>query len=154
MGRFDLKSTGHTRLELGHATGVVQRYWSRAIQNQPLLITIFTSDVFHKYGGGVDDGASCNELRNHYVVLVGHGRVDGQEFWLIRNSFGIGWGEFGYYKLAKSAAKKCALPAGIAFGAKDALKPSVVIKKSPGGGLRELPSPPAQPVAGATVSWI
>lgn len=59
--------------------------------------------VFHEYAGGVDMGLGSHVSRKsvHGLVVVGGGREDGQEYWLLRNLFGIHWAEGGHYKLNK-----------------------------------------------------
>ncbi|CAL6019505.1 Cathepsin_L [Hexamita inflata] len=34
---------------------------------------------------------------NHAVTLVGYGRKEGKEVWIIKNSYGAGWGQQGYF---------------------------------------------------------
>jgi len=63
------------------------------------------------YGGGVFDGCDTevNVVINHAVQLVGYGTDDttGENFWLIRNSWGAGWGEDGYIKLMRNDVAQC-----------------------------------------------
>ena len=35
------------------------------------------------------------------VVVVGYGNQDGKDYWVIRNSWGLDWGEAGYMRLAR-----------------------------------------------------
>lgn len=67
----------------------------------PILIGLAVDDNFGEYGGGVDDLAKCNYDNGHSMLLVGSGVQDGKEYWLIRNSYSVRWGEGGYYKLSK-----------------------------------------------------
>lgn len=85
-------------------------------RNTPVVIHIGTrGSDFREYGGGVHDMQGFkDEGGDHAVLLIGHGREDGREYWLIRNSHGIHWGEQGYYKLAKSA--KCIFHFGTFYG--------------------------------------
>lgn len=74
------------------------------LMESPFVVDMrINSDFFH-YGGGVDSVSQCTDLDDaHSVVLVGYGREDGKEFWLIRNSYGPDWGQQGYYKLDTSS---------------------------------------------------
>lgn len=49
------------------------------------------------------------------MLLVGYGTEPqtGEEYWLLKNSWGIYWGEGGYMKLARNKNNMC----GIAYSA-------------------------------------
>lgn len=79
--------------------------WEATLEKrQPMLVNVFIHSKFHRYGGGVDDALDCQSYKHgHTVVLIGSGRENGQEYWLLRNSFGSRWGVGGYWKLNKKA---------------------------------------------------
>ena len=58
------------------------------------------------------DDSSCGTRLDHGVAAVGYGTEDGKDYWLVRNSWGTGWGEEGYIKLAmhvSEAAGQCGI---------------------------------------------
>jgi len=56
--------------------------------------------VFQQYTSGVMDSASCGTSLDHAVAAVGYGTEGGQEYYIVRNSWGASWGLDGYIKIA------------------------------------------------------
>jgi len=75
----------------------------------PLAVGVAAS-AWSSYGGGVFEGTDfdANIGLNHAVVLTGYGtdEVEG-DYWMIRNSWGEGWGENGYIRLRRTAEPQC-----------------------------------------------
>ncbi len=74
----------------------------------PITVAVNAND-FQFYGGGIFNPAVCEKPVNHAVVVVGYGTLDGQDYWIIKNSWGTGWGMDGYMYLARNAGNKCAI---------------------------------------------
>lgn len=56
---------------------------------------------FQAYKSGVFDDPNCGTNLDHAVLLVGYGTDStGQEYWLMKNSWGSSWGDDGYMKMA------------------------------------------------------
>jgi cathepsin L len=52
----------------------------------------------------VYDDAACNPYDlDHAVIAIGYGNdaASGKDYWLVRNSWGVSWGEKGYVKIAR-----------------------------------------------------
>lgn len=65
----------------------------------PICVSIFVNDPFRAYTGGVFN--ACNDsMVNHTVNIVGWDDTQGTNgIWIIRNSWGTGWGEDGYMRI-------------------------------------------------------
>merc|ERR1712002_456192 len=69
----------------------------------PISIVIYaTKPGFRHYKRGVYSDPECQRHTiNHAVLLVGYGYENGIAYWLVKNSWGAGWGEGGYIKMAQ-----------------------------------------------------
>lgn len=81
--------------------------WYKWLPKSPLIVGINMPADFLAYGGGVHDGSNCEAGKTHAMLLVGSGKEDDKEFWLLKNSFSDIWGETGYFRLSKSAPVRC-----------------------------------------------
>ncbi|XP_031627168.1 cathepsin L1-like [Contarinia nasturtii] len=67
-----------------------------------MSIAIAVNSKFQMYGGGIFDDRSCNNgALNHALVVIGYGTENGQDFWILKNSWGTGWGERGYMRIRR-----------------------------------------------------
>ena len=73
----------------------------KMLQNGPLAVGIdgINSGLMN-YSSGIFS-ASCSD-DNHAVILVGYGKDNDIEYWLIRNSWGATWGMNGYVKVKRN----------------------------------------------------
>lgn len=70
-----------------------------AVASQPVAVAIDANAIMN-YGGGVFTG-TCGTSLNHAVLAVGYGTANGVNYWLVKNSWGTGWGEGGYIRLVR-----------------------------------------------------
>jgi cathepsin B len=68
----------------------------------PLEAAFEVYDDFMSYAGGIYRRTSYNLLGGHAVKVVGWGKdnTDGTEYWIVANSWGKGWGESGFFRIA------------------------------------------------------
>jgi len=72
-----------------------------ALAISPLAVAIEADKmVFQTYKSGVLDSTKCGTSLDHAVLAVGYGTEDGQDYWLVKNSWNTTWGDNGYIKLA------------------------------------------------------
>jgi len=69
----------------------------------PVAIAIEADEKnFQLYTSGVLT-AACGTTLDHGVLAVGYGTENGQDYYLVKNSWGASWGDKGYIKLARGS---------------------------------------------------
>jgi C1A family cysteine protease len=73
------------------------------LQNGPAVVYFAVDKRFQLYRSGIFmPAASCNNIGiNHAMLLVGYSMLPGQTpYWVFKNSWGTGWGEAGFIRVA------------------------------------------------------
>lgn len=98
-GFYDLPSGDENALKIAVATV------------GPISIAIdATHPSFTSYRSGVYIEPLCgNGLANldHAVLIVGYGTENGEDYWLVKNSWATTWGDAGYIKMARNRNNQC-----------------------------------------------
>lgn len=69
----------------------------------PLAVALNANPLQWYSRGIVDEShSSCDPAGlNHGVLIVGYGSEKGKDYWIVKNSWGKGWGENGYFRMAR-----------------------------------------------------
>jgi len=78
-----------------------------AVAEGPVAVSV-GADEWTLYSNGIFDGCSRDAVIDHAVVLFGygkgtHGIEKGNNYWLVRNSWGGHWGEHGFIRLLRQS---------------------------------------------------
>ncbi|XP_051535503.1 dipeptidyl peptidase 1-like [Myxocyprinus asiaticus] len=86
------------------------------VRNGPIGVALEVYPDFMHYKEGIyhhtglRDTNNPFELTNHAVLLVGYGKCHktGEKYWIVKNSWGNGWGENGYFRIRRGT-DECAI---------------------------------------------
>ena len=96
-------TAGKSAFKIGGFVDVPQNSSSQlkaAIALNPVSVDIEADGFwFQFYFGGVFS-SSCGTNLDHGVLAVGYGSENGQNYWIVKNSWGGSWGESGYIRIA------------------------------------------------------
>ncbi|CAK0787246.1 hypothetical protein CVIRNUC_010463 [Coccomyxa viridis] len=105
---------------------------AQAVSQHPVAVAVCCGDNidnWHQYTGGIfeipntDIPGGCTDPLDHAVVVVGYDTTEeGQDYWLIKNSWSTTWGEQGFFKVRRNVGAPLA-----AFGL--ATQPGYPVKK-------------------------
>lgn len=70
------------------------------VEKGPVAVSVAASKWF-SYSSGIFDACPKDSVIDHAVTLYGYGKEGSTKYWLIRNSWGSGWGESGFIRLLR-----------------------------------------------------
>ncbi|KAL7631752.1 UNVERIFIED_CONTAM: hypothetical protein RMT77_017933 [Armadillidium vulgare] len=74
------------------------------------------SRSFHHYSKGVYYNPRCSSYElDHAVLVTGYGTYNGEEYWMVKNSWGTEWGENGYIMMARNRSNNCGIATNLSF---------------------------------------
>ena len=68
--------------------------------NGPVQGGFTVYEDFMHYSGGVYKHTTGSMLGGHAIKIIGWGNEDGQDYWLVANSWNTTWGIKGFFKIA------------------------------------------------------
>jgi KDEL-tailed cysteine endopeptidase len=73
-----------------------------AINKGPVGVLVSAGNKYFRfYQTGVMNAVECGGDLDHAITIVGYGTEDSEDYYIVRNSWGSGWGEEGYIRLGR-----------------------------------------------------
>jgi len=105
VGATTLPITGpYNNVEASHT---IKAYspaaFKTALKTGPISVAIDASGhTFQYYKTGTIEASQCGTSIDHAVNVIGYGSDSNGKYWILRNSWGTGWGEEGYAKFERT----------------------------------------------------
>jgi len=75
-----------------------------ALNGRPLSVSIEADKFcFQTYKSGIFSNTKCGTSLDHAVLAVGYGTENGQDYWIVKNSWNTTWGDEGYIRIAATS---------------------------------------------------
>merc|ERR1711990_1021204 len=96
-------SEGVVTVKTFHDVGQSASQMKAALDKQPVSVAIEADkSVFQGYHSGVITSSSCGTQLDHGVLAVGYGTLGGEDYFLVKNSWGSSWGDEGYVRIGQN----------------------------------------------------
>jgi len=83
-----------------------------AVNIEPVSVAV-DAQSWSSYKKGVMTGL-CGKSLDHGVLAVGYGTDGANDYWLVKNSWGVSWGESGYIRLVRDK-NECGIAAAASY---------------------------------------
>lgn len=110
--RYNPKNSGAT--DTGYKnihTGDEKALQSAVATAGPISVGIDASQLsFQFYSDGIYYEPECDSVNlDHGVLAVGYDSDKGKDYWIVKNSWGKGWGQEGYIYMARNRENNCGI---------------------------------------------
>jgi cathepsin L len=115
--RFNRNNVGATISTFTDVASGSESALLNAVALKPVSVAIDAShSSFQFYSGGVYNEPACSSTAlDHGVLAIGWGTESGTAYWLVKNSWGTGWGMSGYINMSRNRGNQCGIATAASY---------------------------------------
>jgi cathepsin L len=115
--RFNRANVGATIASYHDVSQGDENALLNAVYHTPTSVAIDAShQSFQFYSGGVYYEPQCSAQQlDHGVLAVGYGVAGSKDYWLVKNSWGTGWGMSGYIQMSRNRNNNCGIATAASY---------------------------------------
>ncbi|KAH3860115.1 procathepsin L-like [Dreissena polymorpha] len=110
--RFKAQNIGATEVSCMDIEAMNENNLQKAVAMEgPVSVAIDANHrSFQLYKSGVYNEPLCSSTAlDHGVLAIGYGTDSGQDYWLVKNSWGTSWGNMGFIQMARNSNNMCGI---------------------------------------------
>jgi cathepsin B len=108
-------SSDKVRASDAYSVRGVSQIQTELMNKGPMYVAFSVYSDFPTYKSGVYKHTSGSYLGGHAVELMGWGTENGQDYWLVKNSWNEQWGDGGFFKIARGV-DECGIEDDVSAG--------------------------------------
>lgn len=93
-------SSDKVKAKTAYSVSGIDKIKTELATNGPLAVAFTVYEDFVTYKSGVYKHTTGSALGGHAVLMVGYGTENGEDYWLVKNSWNDQWGDGGFFKIA------------------------------------------------------
>ncbi|XP_067667062.1 cathepsin B-like [Haliotis asinina] len=98
-----------------YAVREVEQIMAEIYKNGPVEAAFTVYSDFPTYKSGVYSHTSGEELGGHAIKILGWGVENGEQYWLVANSWNADWGDHGFFKIRRGT-DECGIESQVVAG--------------------------------------